>query len=178
MVRVVRIKCLSAVVIKLYAHLCVGEGTNHVMKLKIKGAPSQNIARDLGRFVLNSNLFKCAVAGNDPNVGRIVAAIGSFLGKQKLSHLQAGIVIRLGGIEIFSENQFRLNPDTEKKLSDYMLDCQLYSPSIVEAERTYPSHFKTVDIDVDFASDIKEEYVFYGSDLTNEYVEINADYRS
>ena len=39
------------------------------------GAPSDIFARDLGRFVTNSNLVKCAMAGCDPNVGRIIGKI-------------------------------------------------------------------------------------------------------
>ena len=39
------------------------------------------MARELGRTVVNSPLVKCAVAGNDPNVGRIVAAAGKFVGE-------------------------------------------------------------------------------------------------
>lgn len=45
-----------------------GEGTNHVVRLKLTGSPNEDLARDLSRFVLNGNLFKCAIAGNDPNV--------------------------------------------------------------------------------------------------------------
>lgn len=55
---------------KLYRIL--GEGTQHVLKVAVTGAPSDIFARDLGRFVTNSNLVKCAMAGCDPNVGRIV----------------------------------------------------------------------------------------------------------
>lgn len=157
-----------------------GEGTNHVMKLNVIGAPNQKIARDLGRFILNSNLFKCAIAGCDPNVGRIVAAIGSYLGKNGLNDLASkDLAIYLGGVEIFSKGQFLLDPVTEKTLSDYLLDSQLYDKSIPEHERTFPIHFRTVDIDMVFrTSGFTDKFTFFGSDLTAEYVEINADYRS
>ena len=59
----------------------VGEGTQHVLKVAVTGAPSDIFARDLGRFVTNSNLVKCAMAGCDPNVGRIV---GTFRYMQSL----------------------------------------------------------------------------------------------
>lgn len=58
---------------KLYRML--GEGTQHVLKVAVTGAPSDLFARDLGRFVTNSNLVKCAMAGCDPNVGRIVGTL-------------------------------------------------------------------------------------------------------
>lgn len=92
--------------------------------------------------------------------------------------MQKNLSVKLGGIEIFSNGQFLLDPVTESKLSDYLLDGQLYSSDIKEIFRTYPSHYKTIDIDVVLDTGIKDEYVFYGSDLTAEYVEINADYRS
>lgn len=155
-----------------------GEGTNHVIKLTVSGAPSAQIARDLGRFVLNSNLLKCAIAGNDPNVGRIVAAIGSYFGKNGLEYLQKGLSIRLGDVEIFSNDQFQLNPTKEAELSDYMLACQLFEGNIPEIERTYPPHFKTVDVCIILDTDSKDQLTLFGSDLTAEYVAINADYRS
>ena len=88
------------------------------------------------------------------------------------------INVKLGGIEIFSSGSFRLDPATEVKLSDYLMDCQLYPPTIPEDERTYPSHFKTVDIDISLGSSFDACCSVYGSDLTTEYVEVNADYRS
>ena len=44
-----------------------GEGTQHVIKVEVSGAPTDLIARDVGRAVVNSNLVKCAVSGCDPN---------------------------------------------------------------------------------------------------------------
>jgi glutamate N-acetyltransferase/amino-acid N-acetyltransferase len=61
-----------------------GEGTNHVIQVTVKNAPSFLIARDMGRAVVNSPLFKCAIAGNDPNVGRLLAAVGKFIGNSDL----------------------------------------------------------------------------------------------
>jgi glutamate N-acetyltransferase / amino-acid N-acetyltransferase len=61
-----------------------GEGTNHVIQVTVKNAPSKAMARDLGRAVVNSPLFKCAIAGNDPNVGRLLAAVGKFVGNNDL----------------------------------------------------------------------------------------------
>ena len=56
----------------MHVYRMLGEGTQHVLKVAVTGAPSDIFARDLGRFVTNSNLVKCAMAGCDPNVGRIV----------------------------------------------------------------------------------------------------------
>ena len=57
-----------------------GEGTQHVVKVRVTGAPSDSVARGVGKSIVNSNLVKCAISGCDPNVGRIVGAIGSYLG--------------------------------------------------------------------------------------------------
>jgi len=161
-----------------------GEGTNHVIKVKVTNAPTVELARDLGRFIVNSNLVKCAIAGCDPNVGRIVGAIGSYLGKSSSRANgadeieQKDIQVKLGDIEIFKDGRFLLNPETEAKLSDYLLHCQLYPESIPEHDRTYPTHFRNVDIEVSLGRRHQEASVVFGSDLTKEYVEVNADYRS
>ena len=57
-----------------------GEGVSHVVRVRVRGAATPALARAVGKSVINSPLFKCAVAGNDPNVGRLVAAIGKCVG--------------------------------------------------------------------------------------------------
>ena len=158
-----------------------GEGTQHVIKVKVTGAPSDIFARDLGRFVCNSNLIKCAVNGNDPNVGRIVGAVGSFLGNQiDGSKYTKGLVIRLNAKKIFDSGSFALNNDVENFLSDAMQEAQLFPNSIPESERNYPPHFLSVNIDValNYDSSSQGSCCVIGSDLSKEYVEVNADYRS
>ena len=49
-----------------------GEGVRHVLRVRVAGAPDGPTARALGKAIVNAPLFKCAVAGNDPNVGRLV----------------------------------------------------------------------------------------------------------
>lgn len=156
-----------------------GEGTQHVMKISVTGAPSDMFARDLGRFVANSNLVKCAIAGCDPNVGRIVGAIGSYLGAvEGGSLLTQGLSVTLGGIDIFKNGAFQLDPAKEKLLSDYLYDAQLFASSVPEHDRNYPPHFKCVDITITLGSNGSGACTVLGSDLTKEYVEVNADYRS
>lgn len=53
------------------------------MKCSVKGSPTEELAVLLGRSVVNSPLLKCAVSGNDPNVGRLVAAVGKFVGDHR-----------------------------------------------------------------------------------------------
>jgi len=169
-----------------------GEGTQHVVRIHVHNAPSVSLARNLGRFVINSNLVKCAISGNDPNVGRIVGAIGSYLGSAsaapllvglKPGDLTQGLRVTLGGLDIYSDGAFQLSPAKEKLLSDYMLDAQLFPNEIPEHDRNYPPHRKMVEIEIFLGgsqalSSNGFDSVVLGSDLTKEYVEINADYRS
>lgn len=158
-----------------------GEGTQHVIKVKVTGAPSDIFARDLGRFVTNSNLVKCAIYGCDPNVGRIVGAVGSYLGTiSDGEKYTKGLTVFLNGQKIFDNGAFSLNPDVENILSESMLKAQLYPNELPEHERNYPPHTLSVDIDIVMNYDAKMtgSCTVIGSDLTREYVDVNADYRS
>lgn len=150
-----------------------GEGTGHVMKVVVSNFPGTDLeARRLGRHIVNSPLFKCAVAGNDPNTGRLAGAIGSYMGKFATSASVSDLTLALGGREIFSRGKFVLEGEAiEKELSQHMKDAQYNEHS------DYPPHQRFVDISVSFGSGSGSATVF-GSDLTAEYVAVNADYRS
>ena len=169
-------KALSEITLGLGSDLVRnGEGTGHVMKVSILNFPGTNLeARRLGRHIVNSPLFKCAVSGNDPNTGRLAGAVGSFMGKFKKEENINQMEMKLGGRTIFKDGRFVLEGDeVERELSDHMKIAQLN-----EVEE-YPSHQRFVEIDIDFGSGVgAESAVVLGSDLTNEYVAINADYRS
>lgn len=155
-----------------------GEGTSHVLRVTIQNYPGPSAAaRRLGRHIVNSPLFKCAVTGNDPNTGRLAAAIGSWLGK---FYAEAGdeplaldqVTMTLGGRVIFTNSKFVLEGDAvEKALSQHIQDAEYSSTS------HYPPHQKCVEIQVDFGTGSGQAVVL-GSDLTNEYISVNADYRS
>mmetsp|Transcript_23444 Transcript_23444/g.27119 ORF Transcript_23444/g.27119 Transcript_23444/m.27119 type:complete len:500 (-) Transcript_23444:1061-2560(-) len=153
-----------------------GEGTSHVMRVVISNFLGTNKeARFLGRHIVNSPLFKCAVSGNDPNTGRLAGAIGSYLGKYMPDLDNSKMSLTLGGRCIFSEGKFVLEGDTvEKELSKHM-EIAEYGD-----DTNFPPHQRFVEIGVDFGmknSDFTDVTVL-GSDLTKEYVVINADYRS
>jgi len=108
-----------------------GEGVAHVIRVRVRGAATAALARAVGKSIVNSPLFKCAVAGNDPNVGRLVAAIGKCVG----SHADGGAAaarvaettsIRMGGLEIFEGGQFRLSGEVEAALVQQMREAQLW----------------------------------------------------
>jgi len=152
-----------------------GEGTSHVMRVQIDNFPgTTREARFLGRHIVNSPLFKCAVSGNDPNTGRLAAAIGSFMGKYMPDMDLSDMSLSLGGRCIFTKGKFVLEGDeVEKALSQHMKDAE-YGDSTV-----FPPHQRFVELGVDFGTvggDVS--LTILGSDLTQEYVVINADYRS
>lgn len=108
-----------------------------------------------------------------------IGAIGSFLGTvENGSKLTAGLSVTLGGIDIFSNDAFQLDPQKEKLLSDYLFDCQLFPSESLEHDRNFHPHSKVVDISIVMKSGSTGKCVVIGSDLTKEYVEVNADYRS
>lgn len=150
-----------------------GEGTAHVMRVEIQNFPGTDFeARRLGRHICNSPLFKCAVSGNDPNTGRLAGAIGSFMGGFKNEESVESMSLTLGGRTIFSNGKFVLEGDAvEKELSNHMKDAQLGE------EDEWPKHQKFVEIGVDFGNGSGSATIL-GSDLTAEYVSVNADYRS
>ena len=159
-----------------------GEGVRHVLRVRVSGAPDAATACALGKAIVNAPLFKCAMAGNDPNVGRLVQAIGKHVGatgmRIDLSRLRA----RIGGQEIFAEGAFRLDYQKESALVAHLKAAELYqshqaadgtfSPSV-----DYPPHERCVEIEVELGAGPAEATVF-GGDLTHEYVSENADYRS
>lgn len=159
-----------------------GEGVRHVIRVKVTQAPDSDFATRLGRAIVNAPLFKCAVAGNDPNVGRLVQAIGRHLGNLTSPVDTRAMRLTLGGLEIFADGVFQLNPAKEEALQAHLEQAELYrsSPS---PEGTYlppidyPAHERCVEIGVDLGLGSAKATVF-GSDLTHEYVTENADYRS
>lgn len=59
------------------ALLADGEGASHNIAIEVEGAPSEDDAVTVARSVARNNLFKAAIFGNDPNWGRVLAAIGT-----------------------------------------------------------------------------------------------------
>ena len=53
------------------------EGAHHDIAIEVRGAASVDDALEVARSVARNNLFKCAVFGNDPNWGRVLAAVGT-----------------------------------------------------------------------------------------------------
>ncbi len=159
-----------------------GEGVRHVIRVTVTKAASPALARALGKAIVNAPLFKCAVAGNDPNVGRLVQAIGKHVGAHAhgtdLSKLRA----KMGGVEIFAHGVFQLNPEKELALVTHLKNAELYASAppkdgVFAAPIDFPPHERCVELEIEVGNGAASATVL-GGDLTHEYVSENADYRS
>ncbi|MFO0644115.1 MAG: bifunctional glutamate N-acetyltransferase/amino-acid acetyltransferase ArgJ [Polyangiaceae bacterium] len=133
-----------------------GEGATKLLEVRVGGAPTAEIARDLARMVAGSNLVKAAIFGADPNWGRVLAAIGSRIGSKKYD-----VDPNLSRVSLQGEIVF---DDGGPKLSE---------PGKLRAKMREPQ----VKIDVDLRAGSSEATV-WGCDLSYDYVKINADYIS
>jgi glutamate N-acetyltransferase/amino-acid N-acetyltransferase len=149
-----------------------GEGVGHVIRVRVEGAPSEALALGAGKAVVNSPLVKTAVFGNDPNVGRIVAALGDFFGSGRAPFDPAGLTVTLGGVEIYRGGSFALDAGKESRLSRYLGSCALDPEA-----RGYPAHGRCVEVGVRLGAGGAAAEVL-GADLSYQYVKENADYRS
>jgi glutamate N-acetyltransferase/amino-acid N-acetyltransferase len=160
-----------------------GEGVHHVIRVRVSGAPDAAVGAAVGKAVVNSPLFQCAVCGNDPNVGRLVAAIGREVGAHH-GHLDlARSSIALGGRTIFKDGHFHLDPATEEVLVAHFKAAELYA-SVPPADGLtfkppvdFPRHEKRVEVAIDLACGGVTVDVL-GGDRSHEYISENADYRS
>ena len=78
------------------------EGARHDIAIEVVGAASIDDALEVGRCVARNNLVKCAVFGNDPNWGRVLAAVGTTRAAFEPAALDVSIngvqVCRAGGV--------------------------------------------------------------------------------
>jgi glutamate N-acetyltransferase/amino-acid N-acetyltransferase len=155
-----------------------GEGVHHVMQVTVKGARSTSVAKGIGKSVINSPLWQTAVCGNDPNIGRLVMAIGKYGEALDPKRCQ----IWVGGQLVFSQGSFDLSPGVEKKLVDHLKQAEIYSSTvptngIYVPPIDFPPHERHVEIVIDLGAG-SEVFTVWGSDRSHEYISENADYRS
>jgi glutamate N-acetyltransferase/amino-acid N-acetyltransferase len=159
-----------------------GEGVHHVIRVAVKGAPSEAVARAIGKGIVNSPLCKTAICGNDPNVGRLGAALGKQIGLHAPDLDLGRLRLALGGHDLYADGAFRLSPDKEIALAQHLRAAELYA-SLAPVEGVYrppvdyPAHEEAVEIAIDLGAGPATSTVI-GGDLSHEYVSENADYRS
>jgi glutamate N-acetyltransferase/amino-acid N-acetyltransferase len=142
-------------VLRDLAHQIVrdGEGARKFVEIAVKGATSKRSARRIGMSIANSPLVKTAIAGEDANWGRIVAAVG-----------KAGEPADRDRLAIFfGDTRVAVKGERDPKYSEAVASAYMKQPNIVI----------TVDIGLGKAAD-----TVWTCDLTKEYVAINGDYRS
>ena len=144
-----------------------------MIQVTVKGAPTAKAAKIVGKAVINSPLFKCAIAGDDPNVGRLLAVVGRVSDDLDIDASRARL--SLGGEVVFESGKFCISPSTEAEIFRQFNNAGMVAEDGVHLP--YPPHFRNVEIEVDLGAG-SESATVYGSDLTLEYVRINADYRS
>jgi len=160
-----------------------GEGVHHVMRVHVSGAPSMQLARGVGKSIVNSPLLQCAVCGNDPNVGRLVMAVGKYLGEVLPGADLSRCQIRMGGEKLLVDGTFQLDPARESALVAHLKAAELYQSSAPADGLTfvppvkYPPHERCVEIEVELGLGL-EACTVLGADRSHEYITENADYRS
>ncbi len=160
-----------------------GEGVHHVIRARVTGAPDATVARGVGKAVVSSPLFQCAVAGNDPNVGRLLAAVGKHVGALGLTLDPARFRMRMGGELLLEGGLMLLDPAREARLVAHLRSAELYASRPPPDGLTfkppidYPPHERSVELEIDLGAGTAEAEVL-GADRTHEYITENADYRS
>lgn len=159
-----------------------GEGVHHVLRVCVDQAPDEAFAVDLGRAIVNSPLTKSAICGNDANVGRLLQIVGKQVGLSGKKLDLAALRLTVGGHEVFVDGTFRLGPRMETILTEYLRGAELYA-SRPDADGRFrppvdfPRHERCVEIGVHLgAGSASAEIV--GADLSHEYIDENAYYRS
>ncbi len=130
-----------------------GEGASKLITVRVSGAASRPAAKRIAMSIANSPLVKTAIAGGDPNWGRIVMAVGKAGEKAERDALR----IAIGNFPITESGTVRADYD-ESLVAEYMKGDE-------------------IDIAVDVGVG-RGRATVWTCDLTHGYIEINADYRS
>ena len=128
-----------------------GEGAKKFITINVIGAKSNVMARNIAFSIGNSPLFKTAIAGEDPNWGRIVMAIG----KTEENIVAGKIKVKIGNYLVVDKNKVA-DDYNEKDLKEYM---------------KWDSINLEINLGIGNAS-----YTAYTCDFTHDYISINAEY--
>ena len=130
-----------------------GEGATKFITVNITGAATDKDAHKAAMAIANSPLVKTAVAGEDPNWGRIVMAIGKSGAKADRDSLSIWF-----GPQLVAENGWVASSYSEDIAANYMRRDDL----LIKVDLGVGNSFRTV----------------WTCDLTHDYIKINSDYRS
>jgi glutamate N-acetyltransferase / amino-acid N-acetyltransferase len=127
--------------------LADAEGAAHTIAIEVRHAASEKDAVQVGRAIARSNLFKCAVFGQDPNWGRVLAAIGTTAAGFE----PARIDVAFNGVQVCRDG------------------------SIGDARELVDLSRQQVHVEVDLHSG-RDSATIWTNDLTYDYVKENAEY--
>ena len=130
-----------------------GEGASKFVTVNVSNCKTEIDAKKIAFSIANSPLVKTAIAGEDPNWGRILMAIGKAGPNINLKKLS----IKIGNITIVEDGKIHQSYD-ENKVANYMKNEQ-------------------IDLNISISTGSKH-FTAYTMDFTKKYIEINADYRS
>ena len=130
-----------------------GEGSSKFITINIKKCKNEIDAKKIAFSIANSPLVKTAIAGEDPNWGRVIMAIGKAGPKINLKKLS----IKFGSIKIIQDGKLHQSYD-EKTTANYMKN-------------------ENINLNLEIFTGTKN-FIAYTMDLTDKYIKINADYRS
>ena len=130
-----------------------GEGASKFVTIHVQNLKTENDAKKIAFSIANSPLVKTAIAGEDPNWGRVVMAIGKAGVAIDINKLS----IRFGDQNIIQNGKININFN-EDNVSEYMKS-------------------DNIEIFIDGSKGSKN-FTAYTMDLTKKYIDINADYRS
>lgn len=133
-----------------------GEGATKLIECIVKGAPDRETARIISKAVIESNLLKAAMFGEDGNWGRILCAMGYAKTDFDISKTELFIESMLGSAQVCKDATYFKHSD--KKVSHIL--------SAAEVKLVIDIHQGDA------------EATAYGCDLTYDYVKINGSYRS
>ena len=146
--------CLHTVLLNLAKRVAAdGEGASKFITVNTINCKTEDDAKKISFSIANSPLVKTAIAGQDPNWGRIIMAIG----KANVNLIPNKLSIKFGSFNIVEKGQLS-NSYNEIEVAEYMRD-------------------EKIDITVDLNVG-KKNFTAYTMDLTRKYIEINSDYRS
>ena len=147
-------KALHRIALNLAKQIVVdGEGAKKFVTVQVIGARSLIMAKNIGFSIANSPLVKTAIAGKDPNWGRIIMAIGKSGENVHVSKIQ----IKFGNYLVAEQGKIAKDYN-ENDLKEYMK----WDSINIEVNLNIGSAF----------------YNVYTCDLTHDYIDINADYRN
>jgi glutamate N-acetyltransferase/amino-acid N-acetyltransferase len=130
-----------------------GEGVSHVVTIDVAGCASADSARQIAKTVANSALVKTAIAGADPNWGRIVSAAG-YSG---VKFDPAKVNLKVNGFELYRQGA----------------PVAFGAGQVSESIRS--QHDTSIELSFGEGS---AKVRFWTTDLTAEYVKLNADYHT